>query len=227
MTRTDKRSHISDLPSKPGRRCSKQGRARQSLQDHQAGVWQVCGRGTDALIMDKQGRLITTEAEQDARGTEHFSEVLNRPPPPPTEADIQEAETDLDVNTDPPGKEEIIAAIKSLKNGKFPGQDNLSTEVFKADPQLAADLLQPLFADIWEGMKLPEDWRESHCEDSEERCPQQLQQLARNHPTICTQPDTGQDHHPANSRHSGPTTEKRAGRILERRGMHRPDLHPV
>ena len=41
MTRTDKRSYISDLPSKPGRRCSKQGRARQSLQDHQAGVWQV------------------------------------------------------------------------------------------------------------------------------------------------------------------------------------------
>ena len=107
--------------------------------------------------MDKQGRLITTEAEQDARGTEHFSEVLNRPPPPPppppTEADIQEAETDLDFNTNPPGKEEIIAAIKSLKNGKFPGQD-------KADPQLAADLLQPLFADIWEGMKLPEDWTE-------------------------------------------------------------------
>ena len=90
---------------------------------------------------------------------EHFSEVLNRPPPP-TEADIQEAETDLDVNTDSPGKEEIIAAIKSLKNGKLPGQDNLSTEVFKADPQLAADLLQPLFADIWEGMKLPEDWTE-------------------------------------------------------------------
>ena len=89
--------------------------------------------------MDKQGRLITTEAEQDARGTEHFSEVLNRPPPAPTEADIQEAETDLDVNTNPPGKEEIIAAIK---NGKFPGQDNLSTEVFKADPQLAADLLR-------------------------------------------------------------------------------------
>ena len=107
--------------------------------------------------MDKQGRLITTEAEQDARGTEHFSEVLNRPPPPPTEADIQEAETDLDVNTDPPGKEEIIAPIKSFKNGKSPRQDNLSAEVFKADPQLAGDLLQPLFAGIWEGKKLPED----------------------------------------------------------------------
>ena len=74
--------------------------------------------------------------------------------------DIQEAETDLDVNTDPPGKEGIIAAIRSLKNGKSPGQDNLSAEVFKTHPQLAADLLQPLFTYIWEGKKLPKDWTE-------------------------------------------------------------------
>ena len=60
----------------------------------------------------------------------------------------------------PPGKEEIIAAIRSLKNGKSPGQDNLSAEVFKTHPQLAADLLQPLFTDIWEGKKLPKDWTE-------------------------------------------------------------------
>ena len=57
-----------------------------------------------------------------------------------------------------PGKE-IIAAIKSLENGKSSRQDNLSAEVFKADPQLA-DLLQTLFTDIWEGKKLPEDWTE-------------------------------------------------------------------
>ena len=100
-----------------------------------------------------------TEAEQDTRWTEHFSEVLNRPPPP-TEADVPEAETDLDVNTDPPRKEEIIAAIKSLENGKSPGQDNPSAEVFKANPQLAADLLQLLFTDIWVRKKLPEDWTE-------------------------------------------------------------------
>ena len=49
---------------------------------------------------------------------------------------------------DLPGKEEIIAAIKSLKNEKSPRQNNLSAEVFKADPQLAVDLL---FTDIWEG----------------------------------------------------------------------------
>ena len=100
-----------------------------------------------------------TEAEQDTRWTEHSSEVLNRPPPP-TEADVPEAETDLDVNTDPPRKEEIIAAIKSLENGKSPRHDNLSAEVFKANPQLAADLPQLLFTDIWLRKKLPKDWTE-------------------------------------------------------------------
>ena len=95
----------------------------------------VCGeyRGTtDAPVTDKQGRLLTSKAEIDARCAEHFSQVLNRPPPT-AEADIQEAEHDLDVNTAPLEKEEIISAIKSLKNRKAPGQDNLNAELFKAD----------------------------------------------------------------------------------------------
>ena len=90
-----------------------------------------CRGTTDTPVMDKQGKLLTTEAEQDARWAEHFSEVLNRPPPP-TAADVQEAETDLDVTTTPLDKEEIIAAIKSLRNGKSPGPDNLNAELFKA-----------------------------------------------------------------------------------------------
>jgi len=49
--------------------------------------------------------------------SEHLRELLNRPPPM-TEADIHEtAEIDLDINIQPPIKEEIVAAIKSLQNG--------------------------------------------------------------------------------------------------------------
>ena len=59
-----------------------------------------------------------------------------------------------------PRKEEIIAATKSLKNGKSPGKDNISAEVFQRDPQLAADLLKPLITDVWEGKRLSEDWTE-------------------------------------------------------------------
>ena len=81
--------------------------------------------------------------------TEHFQEVLNRPSPDIT-AEISESDRDLDINTEQPAKQEIITAIKNLKNGKSPGQDNLDAELFKADPELSAEILQPLFTAIWE-----------------------------------------------------------------------------
>ena len=88
-------------------------------------------------------------------GREHFSEILNRPPPA-DQADIQMAVIYLDVNTAPPEK----VAVKSLKNGKAPGEDNLNAELFKADPEFTAEVLQPLFTDIWEGKNVPDDWME-------------------------------------------------------------------
>ena len=88
---------------------------------------------------------------------EHFKKILNRPPPE-EDADIPEAANDLNINTAVPKKEEIVKAIKSLKSGKAPGHDNLNTELFKADPELAATTLQPLFAAVWEGEEVPADW---------------------------------------------------------------------
>jgi len=51
-----------------------------------------------------------------------------------------------------------VAAIKTLKNSKSPGQDNLGAELFKADSELAADILQPLFTAAWKNEKVPDDW---------------------------------------------------------------------
>ena len=65
-------------------------------------------------IRDKQGQLLTSEKDQEARWVEHFNEVLNRTPPE-EEPVIPEVEEDLSVDTGPPKKEEIIAAINSLK----------------------------------------------------------------------------------------------------------------
>ena len=114
--------------------------------------------------MDNQGRLLTTEAEQEARREEHFSEVLNTSPPP-LEVDMQDPEEDVDLNTTPPEKEEIMAAIRSLKNRKAPGQDTRSAELFKADPEFAAQALQPLFAAIHvlEEKQLPEETQIRPC----------------------------------------------------------------
>ena len=49
---------------------------------------------------DKQGQLLTSEKDQEARWVEHFNEVLNRPPPE-EEPVIPEAEEDLSVDMTP------------------------------------------------------------------------------------------------------------------------------
>ena len=77
----------------------------------------ICGKyngNRNVPIRDKQGKLLTSEKDQEACWVEHFNEVLNRPPPE-EEPVIPEAEEDLSVDTGPPKKEEIIAAINSLK----------------------------------------------------------------------------------------------------------------
>lgn len=114
---------------------------------------------TELPIKDKNGNLLTSEKNIDARWAEHFNEVLNRPPPR-EETDIPEAETDLDISTAPPTKEEIIQAIKTLKNNKAPGPDNMNAELFKADPDLSAMILLPLMTRIWEEKAIPNDWNE-------------------------------------------------------------------
>ena len=88
---------------------------------------------------------------------EHFQEILNRPPPDQI-IDIPETENDLEVNTEKRTTDEIVSAIKSLKNGNSPGLDNLNAELFKADPGIAASVLLRLFQSIWCNNKIPDDW---------------------------------------------------------------------
>ncbi len=89
------------------------------------------------------------------RLTEHFQNILNIPPPD-EETDIQDAQEDLEINGDTP-KEEIFATIKSLKNGKSPGQDNLNSELFKVDPETAASILTHVFTAVWQEGRIPNE----------------------------------------------------------------------
>lgn len=155
--RADKRAYLENLASQA------EEAARKGEQGKVYKITKIVSgkhrRTTEAPIVDKKGQLLTTESQQEARWAEHFQEVLNRPPPT-TEPNIQHAENDLDISIEPPTKEEIVSAIKSQKNGKAPGQDNLNAELFKADPDLASKILQPLFKTIWEGKEIPDDWSE-------------------------------------------------------------------
>lgn len=146
MTRSDKRAYMEDLASQAEAAANR---------GEQGQVYKIT-----KLVSGKYRRATETpEAEKEARWAEHFLEVLNRSPPT-IEAERQDPDTDLDVSTAPPEKEEIVAAIRSLKNRKAPGQDSLNAELFKAEPEFVAQVLQPLFTAIWEQKQLPDDWTE-------------------------------------------------------------------
>ncbi|RUS86850.1 hypothetical protein EGW08_005387 [Elysia chlorotica] len=88
-TRADKRAFIDDLASQAEEAAGRgeQGKV-YKITKIVAGKY---SRTSNTPITDKQGRLLTTESEQEARWTEHFREVLNRPPST-AEADIHFAE---------------------------------------------------------------------------------------------------------------------------------------
>jgi len=115
MVRADKRAYIEDLANQAEEAANK-GEQGQVCKITKLVSGKYHGT-TDTPIVDKQGRLLTMEAEKEARWAEHFTEVLNRPPPT-TEAEVQHPGNDLDVSIAPPEKEEIMAAIRSLKNRK-------------------------------------------------------------------------------------------------------------
>ena len=58
--------------------------------------------------------------------------------------------TELPISVRPPSKGEIFNAIKTMKNEKAAGADNIPPEVLKADPYTLANILLPLFQDIWQ-----------------------------------------------------------------------------
>ena len=144
-------------------------------------------------VKDKNGNAITSEDEQRARWAEHFKETLNRPAPPvppiippPTEL--------LDINTNPPTKNEITKAIKSLKSGKAAGPDGIPPEALKADIQTSTDMLHPLLHKIWEQETVPEAWKKGHLVKLPKKGgPVILYQLEGYHAAICPRENTDQN----------------------------------
>jgi len=58
------------------------------------------------------------------------------------------ANQELDVNCEPPTWAEVEKAIKSLKNNKSAGLDNISAEVLKADISTSVNMLHGLLIKI-------------------------------------------------------------------------------
>ena len=154
----DKRSYTEDLATRA------ENAARQNRMKE---VYDITRKLTGKFnkssshIRDKQGNLLKTDEDTLNRWSEHFNDVLNVPSPD-IEADIPPAEDTLDILTEPPSLEEIKIALKTLKNNKAAGPDNIPAEVLKADIDLSAKSFLPLIHKIWNNEICPEDWINGH-----------------------------------------------------------------
>ena len=107
------------------------------------------------MIRDINGNIIPGESEVMERWKQYFSDLLNRPDPdnPLEEIMYQTAEE----YTPEPTREEVIYAIKSLKNNKAPGEDGLNTELFKYGGEALTTKLFVLIRLIWRQETKPND----------------------------------------------------------------------
>ena len=93
-------------------------------------------------MKDKDGKIITNLKQQLERWKNHFAELLNGESIPDA-PDLPPGD-DLDVDTGPITKTEIIKALKKIKNGKAPGPDQIPREVLKTIPEVTYTILKEL-----------------------------------------------------------------------------------
>ena len=70
------------------------------------------------------------------------------------------AKQEIDISCEPPTRAEVEKAIKSLKNNKSAGPDNIPAEVLKADISASVNMLHGLLIKIWDQEYIPSEWRE-------------------------------------------------------------------
>ena len=92
------------------------------------------GQNQDLIVKAKDGSTITEEKAKLERWREHFQQLLSRCDPP-TLADISEAEQNMDIGLGPTTVQEVKDVINKLMNGAASGDDNMHTEMLKAEEQ--------------------------------------------------------------------------------------------
>ena len=59
---------------------------------------------------------------------------------------------------EPPTRDEIRKAIKSMKCGKSPGIDEITSEVLKAAGEPMVEMLKKISDKVWNEVKCPKGW---------------------------------------------------------------------
>ena len=108
-------------------------------------------------------RVLKDQSSILERWAEHFSTLLN-----------QESEADhtildqlpefppIDHLNQPPTFREVLSAVRSLKNNKSPGVDNIPAELLKQGGYLCTRALHQYITKVWADENIPQQWRDAN-----------------------------------------------------------------
>ena len=81
------------------------------------------------VVNSKDGVILFKESDIRERWKEHYNEILNRPEPKHPADGFDDNNDLLDIETDPPFKDEFRNAIRDMKCGTAPRVDNTTAEL--------------------------------------------------------------------------------------------------
>ena len=111
-------------------------------------------------VMDKKGNALKTEKKQQIWWAEHFNELLNRPEPNKLpNFDLKNIQN-LNIITEDITRVEFEAALKTVKNNKASGCDEITGEMLKALDETSKGYQLTIFNEIWNNETPSQEWRD-------------------------------------------------------------------
>ena len=116
-------------------------------------------KGRASTIQDKSGKSLTEDQEILTRWTEYCSDLYNHE----TQGDCAVLTGPHSTNQDdlPILREEVEAAVTSLKKRKSAGVDNIPAELVQAGGEAMIDALHIICSKIWQTGEWPTQWTQS------------------------------------------------------------------
>ena len=115
-------------------------------------------------IIDKaDGSPCNTPDEVLERWTEHYQAALNHSSGSPDHSLDRESITataDPDICTNEPTLDEVVRAVKKLRNGRAPCSDGISAELLKYAIGPVCKALHAIFINVWRSGCVPADWKD-------------------------------------------------------------------
>ena len=114
------------------------------------------------VVKDECGEnLLTKQEDISERWRDYFEKLLNaeeRPTFENTEQTRLQQLEEQEIIEEDISMEEVRSAVRRMKNGKAPGEDELPVEIIKALSEIGTNWLKEIINEAWKTERIPQDW---------------------------------------------------------------------